>query len=127
MGDFGKRSPGKENTGGGGEDHAARAMRVVNVILIICLLTPVAMALSMFGSVSFHLWRALPQFDPLLSQMEAAQKEGGVVSGDNPRALNSALKMSASDSALRQDSDRQTSRPIADQCRYQQHSRATGG
>lgn len=41
--------------------------------------------------------------------------------------LISPLKMSASVSALRQDSDRQTSRPIADQRRYQQHSRATGG
>lgn len=41
--------------------------------------------------------------------------------------VNSPLKMSASVSALRQDSDRQTSRLIADQRRYQQHSRATGG
>lgn len=87
MGDFGKRSPGKENSGGGGEDYSARAIRVFNVILIICLLTPVAVALGMFGSVSFHLWRAFPQFDPLLSQMESAQKKGGVVSGDNPRVL----------------------------------------
>ena len=87
MGEFGKRPSGTGNSGGGAEDHAARAIRVVNVILIVCLLVPVAAALSMLGSVHFHLWRAMPQFDPLLSQMEAAQKEGGVVSGDNPRAL----------------------------------------
>lgn len=64
-----------------------RAGLVANVLLALVLLLPIATAVSIFGSVNFHLWRAMPSHDPLFSKIEAAQRASGVVSGDDIEEL----------------------------------------
>ncbi|MGO4676338.1 hypothetical protein AB4Z40_25865 [Bosea sp. 2YAB26] len=66
---------------------ATRAGRVANALLILVLVLPIVTAASIFVSVNFHLWRATPSFDPLLTKIESAQRASGVVSGDDAEAL----------------------------------------
>lgn len=84
---FGRRLRQDPDPPESGRTIGMRAGLVANVLLALVLLLPIATAVSIFGSVNLHLWRAMPPHDPLFSKIEAAQRASGVVSGDDIEEL----------------------------------------